>query len=159
MADSENTSLARLIREMPGKNRCDLTPLLGDGVAFHHLADALAEPFRGCDITRVVAVDAIGFALGGAVAHVLGVGLALARKSGKVAWNVETATFVDYTGRRKGLEIAADAVAAGDRVLVVDDWAEAGAQLEATIELVERLGGSVVGASLINVDARARAPP
>lgn len=148
-----------LVREMPGAGRCDLTPLLGDPDAFAALLRALAEPFLEAGITRVAALDAIGFALGGGVAQRLRAGLVLVRKAGKVAWTADREPFIDYSGEGKAFEVAEDALTPADRVLVVDDWSETGSQLRAAITLVERSGARVVGAALVNVDPRVRRDP
>ena len=137
---------------MCGKNRYDLTPLLADARIFGEVVRGLAAPFGEARVTKVAALDALGFAFGGGVAQLLGAGLVLVRKGGKVAWEVEAVSFNDYSGERKSLEVAVDAVREGDRVLIVDDWSETGTQLRAAVKLIERLRGEVVGASLINVD-------
>jgi len=131
-------------------NRNDVTPLFADRAAFSQLAADLAEPFRDADV--VVAIDALGFILGTAVAGVLDVGVVPVRKRGKLPVETERVGFVDYSRERKALEVRPDALAAGARVLVVDEWIETGAQVRATIELVKRLGGVVVGIATIAMD-------
>ena len=148
-----------LIREMAGKNRCDLTLLLARPAAFTALVEALAEPFRDAGITKVAPLDALGFPLGGAVAQLLGAGLVLIRKENKTAWQVESAAVTDYSGQEKRLEIAVDALGAGDRVLIVDDWSETGEQLRAAITLIERLGSTVVGAAFVHAEHGVRQDP
>jgi adenine phosphoribosyltransferase len=142
-----------LIREHPLKNRCDLSRLLRDATAFRALIDDLAAPFRDDRVDLVAALDAMGFVLGGAVAVELGAGVVLLRKPGLAAWAVVSEPFADYTGRQKSFEMVADAVTPGDRVLVVDDWSETGAQLEAAVALLERAGALVVGAAVLRADA------
>lgn len=139
------------IRNWPGNSYSDLTHLLSQPQVFPALIEALAAPFAHDGVTRVAAVDAGGFALGGGVAHRLGAGLVLIRKAGKVAWEVESAACVDWSGTEKALEIARDALSASDRVLVVDDWSETGGQLRAAISLAERLGARVVGAACLHI--------
>lgn len=140
------------IREMKGKNRCDITQLLSDPAVFNSLINDIAKPFLSEKISKVVALDAMGFALGGAVAHLLKTGLVLVRKGGKSAWIAETAEFTDYSHEKKNLEIVKDALKPTDKVLIVDDWSETGAQLKAAINLIEQLGAIVIGISCINLD-------
>jgi adenine phosphoribosyltransferase len=118
---------------------------------FPTLIDDLAAPFVGDGITHVATVDAGGFPLGGGIAYRLGAGLVLIRKGGRVDWQVEAITCVDFSGTEKQLEIARDAVGVSDRVLVVDDWSETGGQLRAAITLIERLGAIVVGVACLHI--------
>ena len=140
------------VRTLPGKNRCDLSPLLASPEVLARALEDLAAPFRNEGITKVAALDALGFALGGGVAHLLDAGLVLVRKGGKVAWHAKSTTFTDYSREEKCFEIAEDAVTQDDSVLIVDDWSETGAQLRAAIGLLESMGSKVVGAALINID-------
>ena len=143
------------LREAEDKNRCDLTQMFGQPEVFQSLVRDMAAPFLDKAVNKVVALDAMGFALGGAVAHLLEAGLVLARKEGKIAWSVETAAFTDYSTTCKSLEIATDALRPGDRVVIIDDWSETGAQLKAAVQLVEKLGAVVEGIGCINIDGKA----
>jgi len=133
-------------------SRNDVTPLFADREAFRQLSDDLAEPFRDARIDAIVAIDALGFILGTAIAERLGIGVVAVRKGGKLPVRVERVEFVDYSGDRKALEIRADALREGMRVLVVDEWVETGAQVRAAIELAERLGAEVAGLATICMD-------
>jgi adenine phosphoribosyltransferase len=139
------------IRNWPGNPRSDLTHLLAQPHVFPALVEDLAAPFAHAGITRVATVDAGGFPLGGGIAYRLGAGLVLIRKGGRVDWEVEAVTCIDFSGTEKQLEIARDAVGVTDRVLVVDDWSETGGQLRAAIALVERLGATLVGAACLHI--------
>jgi len=132
--------------------RCDVTPLFADREAFSQLADDLAEPFLRSDIGAVVAIDALGFILGTAIAERLGVGLVPARKGGNLPVKTIPETFVDYTGEEKALELRTDALKPGVAVLIVDEWIETGAQVSAAIALVERAGACVAGVAAIRMD-------
>lgn len=149
----------QFIRELPGKGRCDLTLLFAQAGVLPCLLDTLTDPFREFGVTKVAGIDAMGFLLTSGIAERLNVGVALLRKAGKVAWNAESVDFVDYTGKKKSLEIAVDAIDEGDNVLVVDDWAETGSQLLSAITLVERVGGNVIGVTLINADKQVKVEP
>jgi adenine phosphoribosyltransferase len=148
--------LELLIRESSVYNRCDLSRLFADARSFSAVATGLAEPFRSKEISAVAALDATGFALGGAVAHILGAGLVLLRKPGKAAWPTQALEFTDYTGQTSALHLVADTISPGQRVLLVDDWSETGAQAYAAIQLLEGAGAVVVGASFINIERRVR---
>lgn len=147
------------IRECPTHNRCDLSRLFADAVSFSAVVGRLTEPFRSEHIAVVAALDASGFALGGAVAIHLGAGLVLLRKPGKAVWDTLSQEFTDYRRVSSTLHLVSDAISPGVRVLVVDDWAETGAQAFAAIQLLERAGATVVGAAFINVDQQVRADP
>jgi len=106
-------------------------------------------------IDAVVAIDALGFILGTAIAERLGVGLVPVRKEGKLPVPTERVEFVDYSGQRKALEMRPDALKPGMSVLIVDEWVETGAQVKAAIALVERLGAHVRGIATIWMDRNA----
>ena len=112
---------------------------------------ALVESFREEGVTCVAAVEARGFVLGALAACELGVGLALVRKPGAVhpGADRERARSPDWRGRLLELELSRQALLPGDRVLLVDDWIETGSQARTAVRLVERLGGEVVGVSVL----------
>ena len=151
------TDYLRLIDRDTTGDRCDVTPLFADPVAFSRLLDDLTGQFAGVGYDLVAAVDALGFILGTGVALRTGKGLVVVRKGGKLPVRADAAEFVDYTGQRKSLELRPDAVAAGTRVLLVDEWVETGAQVRAAISLIEGRGGVVVGVASINIDEEAAA--
>ena len=122
----------------------DLTPLLAHPQAFAAAVKAIAGPFEVAGITKVVGIEARGFILAAPVAITLGAGFVPVRKKGKLPWRTEVA-FYDLEYGSDSLEIHDDAVTSGDRVLVVDDVIATGGTATATVELVRRLGGEVVG--------------
>ena len=143
----------RLIRDIPdfpkpGIVFKDITPLLADAGAFRRATDALAAPFAAADITHVVAIESRGFILGAPVAQALDVGFIPVRKVGKLPFRTETVEYALEYGTDR-LQIHADALAAGARVLVVDDVLATGGTALATCRLVERLGGQVIGLSFL----------
>ena len=93
-----NLDYQSYIRNWPGNSYSDLTHLLSQPQVFPALVEAMASPFADAGITRVAAVDAGGFAVGGGVAQRLQAGLVLIRKAGRIAWAVETATCTDWSG-------------------------------------------------------------
>jgi len=148
-----------LIREMPGRGRCDLSQLLRSPEAFRLVVRRLADPFRQERIQAVAGIDAAGLPFAAGVSLDLGAGLVVARREGKVAWSSTSEACIDYSGTTKRFELVRDAVAEGDGVLVVDDWSETGAQLVAVRRLIEGVGGRVMGCACVNVDDAARADP
>jgi adenine phosphoribosyltransferase len=128
----------------PGIVFKDITPMLLDPAAFAHAAAGLAAITRRLEVDLIVAAEARGFIFGGALARELGVGFVPARKPGKLPH--ETVS-VEY-GLEYGvdqLQMHADAVAGGKRVLIHDDLLATGGTAKAKADLVERLGGRVAG--------------
>lgn len=148
--------LAPLIRDVPdfpvkGILFKDITTLLKDGRAFAEAVDALARPFEKQKIDLVAAIESRGFILAAPVACRLGAGFVPIRKPGKLP--AETIS-VEYTLEygTNTLEIHRDAITLGQRVLLVDDLLATGGSAKAAIQLIEQLGGQVVGvAFLINL--------
>jgi adenine phosphoribosyltransferase len=128
----------------PGIVFRDLTPLLGDAEALRLTVDALADAFAGRKVDKVVGIEARGFILAAPVAYRVGAGFVPVRKPGKLPWRTESQEYALEYGF-DGLEVHADAVLAGDDVLIVDDVIATGGTAEATVRLVERLGGTVAG--------------
>jgi adenine phosphoribosyltransferase len=120
----------------------DITTLLQDAGGFRAAVDALAAPFAGGGIDLVVAVESRGFIFGAAVADRLGAGFVPVRKVGKLPAKTVRATYELEYGS-DSLEMHEDAIAAGQRVLIVDDLLATGGTAKATGDLVRRLGGTV----------------
>ena len=132
----------------PGIVFKDITPLLLDARAYDHAVGALAEYARPLDVDVVLAAEARGFIFGGALARELGAGFAPARKRGKLPSDTISAEYVLEYGVDV-LELHADALVGGARVLVHDDLLATGGTSRAKIELIERLGGTVVGCAYV----------
>ena len=132
----------------PGVVFKDITPLLADIAAFRSTIDSLAAPFASSSVDKVLAVEARGFIVGAPVAYRFGAGFVPCRKAGKLPWQVEKEEYVLEYGTDL-LEIHKDAVAPGQRVLVVDDVLATGGTASAAATLVERLGGVVVGFAFV----------
>jgi adenine phosphoribosyltransferase len=145
---------------VPGVLFRDLTPVFADGPAFRRMVQGLAEPSSsdprvaavsadgGRPFDVVVGVEARGFLLAAAVALDTGVGVVPVRKAGKLPRERIAAEYALEYGTAT-LELHADAIAPGSRVLVVDDVLATGGTLEAAIALVEQLGGVVAGVSVV----------
>ena len=131
---------------IPGILFRDITTLLSDGDLFRTTIDAMAAPFTGID--KVVVIESRGFILGTPIAYALGAGVVPVRKPGKLPFDTLNEAYALEYGTNE-LQIHADAIIAGEKVLIVDDLLATGGTLEATIKLVERLGGEIVGVSVL----------
>ena len=120
----------------------DITTLMQDAAGFHAAIDSLATPFEGQHIDLVVGVESRGFIFGAAVADRIGAGFSPVRKPGKLPSTRVTETY-DLEYGTDSLEMHDDAVAKGQRVLIVDDLLATGGTAKATVDLVTRLGGTV----------------
>lgn len=128
----------------PGVDFKDITPLFADPDAFRFAVDALADHVAGNQVDLVVAIEARGFVTAAPVAYRIGSGVVLIRKEGKLPRQVESSVYALEYGEGV-LEVHADAIPSGSRVLIVDDVLATGGTAAAAVELVERLGGHVVG--------------
>jgi len=136
----------------------DFAGVLRQGAILAAVGPALAELFQDEAISAVVGMEARGFVFGALVARSLDVGLILARKSGSVhpGAATELATEPDWRGRLTEVRISRGAVAAGDRLLLVDDWVETGSQAGTVARLITRLGAQLVGVASVVDDATDR---
>ncbi len=132
----------------PGILFRDITPLLASPAAFRRAASELAEPFRGERIDAVAAIEARGFIFAGPVALQLDAALVPVRKPGKLPHRTQSITY-DLEYGSDAVEMHADAVAPGARVLVLDDLLATGGTVEACCRLVERVGGVVAGCAFV----------
>lgn len=137
-------SKIKRVPEFKGVVFWDITPLLKDKHAFGQCIKELADHFRGEDISIVVSNEARGFIIGAPVAHELGVGFVPIRKKGKLPPNVCALSY-DKEYESDVIEIRDDGIAPGDRVLLVDDLLATGGTIKANADLVENLGGEIVG--------------
>jgi adenine phosphoribosyltransferase len=145
--------LAKLIRDVPdfptaGILFKDVMPLIADPVAFRETIDRLAAWAGPRTPDVILGAEARGFIFGGALAYALGCGFVAARKPGKLPWETIEARYELEYGT-DALQIHADAIAPGARVIVLDDVLATGGTAHAKIELVERVGGLVVGALFV----------
>lgn len=145
--------LRAVIRDVPDFPRegilfKDVTTLLNDAEAFRAAIDGLVGAHTGQGIDLVVGVESRGFILGGAVAYRLGAGFVPVRKPGKLPSDRISVSYELEYGENV-LEIHTDAMRPGQRVLIVDDLLATGGTAAATVELVQRLGGVVVGVAFL----------
>ncbi len=145
--------LKAAIREIPdwpkkGILFYDITTLLKDGPRFREAVDALIAPYAHSKIDLVVGVEARGFIFAPTVAFALGAGFVPVRKPGKLPASTHRATY-DLEYGTDSLEIHQDAIVPGQRVLVVDDLIATGGTAKAVAELIEKMGGTVVGLAFV----------
>jgi adenine phosphoribosyltransferase len=145
--------LRSLVRDIPGFPRDgivfkDITPLLASPEGLRAAVGGLADYARPRDVDVVVAAEARGFLLGPPLALALGAGFVLARKPGKLPRATVRAEYLLEYGI-DALELHTDAVARGARVLIHDDLLATGGTAEALCELVQQLGGEVVGCAFL----------
>jgi adenine phosphoribosyltransferase len=145
--------LKQLIRTIPdypkpGIMFRDITTLLLDPQGLRAAVDGLMLPLVKMPIDLVAGIEARGFILGGAVAHELGKGFVPVRKKGKLPHKTIGQEYQLEYGV-DAVEIHADAIAPGQRVLLIDDLIATGGTAEAAIELVHRSGGELIAAAFI----------
>lgn len=132
----------------PGIVFKDITPVLADAAAFDAALDALAAPWRDTPIDAVLAIEARGFILGAPLARTLGAGFVPVRKPGKLPSRTLSQRYALEYGHDT-LELHADALPVGARVLLVDDVLATGGTLQAARTLAERAEADVVGAAVL----------
>jgi adenine phosphoribosyltransferase len=145
--------LKRLIRDIqdfpkPGILFRDITPLLADASGLALSVELLANPFRGKNIDLVVGAESRGFIFGTAVACCLSAGFSLVRKPGKLPFKKVSMSY-DLEYGKDTLEMHADAIVRGQRVLIVDDVLATGGTMKACCDLVKQLGGDIVGVAVL----------
>lgn len=137
-------SKVRRIPEFKGVVFWDITPILKDKTCFRECIKQLADHYKGKPIDVIVSNEARGFIVGAALAYELGVGFVPVRKKGKLPYKC-----VDLTYKKEyecdTIEIHQDAIEKGQNVLIIDDLLATGGTVKANIDLIEKLGGNVVG--------------
>jgi adenine phosphoribosyltransferase len=143
-------SLIRAIPDfpIPGILFRDITPLLSDAGGFKAMVDLFVDKFRGANVEYVVGIEARGYMLGAPVAYALGAGFIPVRKPGKLPGEKYSEEYELEYGTNT-LEIHADAVTRGKRVLVIDDLLATGGTMAATLRLLERLGAQIAGVGVL----------
>lgn len=132
----------------PGILFRDITTLLKDKKAFKSAVDSLAKKYKSKKIDKVVAVEARGFILGGAVADKLGAGFVPVRKRGKLPWKTNSVTY-DLEYGTDTLEMHHDAILANEKILIVDDLLATGGTVKAVTDLVKQLQGKIAGIAFL----------
>lgn len=126
----------------------DITTLLSDPKAYRRSVDELVHPYVGMGISQVAGIDARGFIFGGAMAHQLSAGFLALRKKGKLPFETYSITYNLEYGEAE-LEIHADAVQKGEKIILVDDLLATGGTAEAAIKLLQDQGADIIAACFV----------
>jgi adenine phosphoribosyltransferase len=132
----------------PGIVFRDITTLLGNARAFRRAVDELVQPWAGMKIDKVAGIEARGFILGGAVAHQVSAGFVPIRKKGKLPSKRVSVSYALEYGEDT-VEMHADALVAGERVVLVDDLVATGGTAEAAVKLLRQLKAEVLAACFV----------
>src|SRR5580692_7359307 len=154
MTAEEIKNLIRNVPDFPkpGIMFRDFTPLIADPRGFAAVVDQLAAPYLG-KVDAVLGIESRGFIFGAPVAYRLGVGLAIARKPGKLPYNFIQESYELEYGTAE-LQMHEDGVVRDARVLIIDDLLATGGTAHAAVRLVNKIGGKVVGcAFVVELDA------
>ena len=133
---------------IPGILFYDVTTLFKNAECLREMIDALYEIYKDKGITKVVGIESRGFILGGALAEKLGAGFVMVRKPGKLPAETLTHEYKLEYGT-DSLQMHKDAIQPGQKVLIVDDLLATGGTIKATVDMVEALGGIVVGLAFL----------
>jgi adenine phosphoribosyltransferase len=145
--------LRELVRDVPDFPKAgivfkDLTPAFADPKCFATIVDGIVDRHAGTGIDHVLGIEARGFIVAAPVAYRLSAGFVPARKMGKLPWDTSSVSY-DLEYGTESLELHRDAVAAGERVLIVDDVLATGGTAAAAVSLVRGAGAEVAGCSFI----------
>ncbi|MEO0586443.1 MAG: adenine phosphoribosyltransferase [Planctomycetota bacterium] len=132
----------------PGIVFKDITPLLGDPAALAMAVELMASPFRGAGVQKVCGAESRGFIFGTAIAQALSAGFVPIRKPGKLPSDTVSMDYDLEYGTDK-LEVHRDAIGKGERVLMVDDLLATGGTMKACCDMIEGLGGDIVGVTML----------
>ena len=132
----------------PGIMFRDITTLLGNARAFRRTVDELVQPWAGSKIDKIAGIEARGFILGGAVAHQVSAGFVPIRKKGKLPHKRVSMTYALEYGEDV-IEMHADALVSGERVVLVYDLIATGGTAEAAVKLLRQLGAEVLAACFV----------
>lgn len=145
--------------DMRSKAKPDFSTLFIEPDVLANLVKDLAKPFKKLAVDKIVAPESMGFILGSAMALKLKKGFVPVRKGGKlptVKKHIVSSSFTDYTKQKNTFEMNETLINAGDRVLIVDDWIEAGGQVKGIIKLLEKQGAEIIGISALGFNQTKR---
>lgn len=145
--------IKRKIREIPdwpkkGVSFKDITPLIEDKVAFQKIINELSRPYLNKKIDKIVGIDARGFIFAAALSYKLKSGIAIVRKQGKLPSKTVSKKYsLEYASNV--IEIHKDSILPGEKVLLVDDVLATGGTMKATMDLVRKLKGKIIGVDFL----------
>ena len=146
-------NLDQKIRKIPNWPKAgvlfyDITTVFEDPEGYKYIIDELAKPYEGQKIDKVVGIDARGFLLAGSVAYKLGTGVSLVRKKGKLPYKtIQRDYTLEYASNT--IEMHEDTIKKGEKILLIDDLVATGGTIKAAAEMIEELGGEIVGISFV----------
>ena len=148
--EADLKSSIRTIPDYPKKGIMfrDITTLLGDARAFRRAVDEMVQPWAGMKVDKVAGIEARGFILGGAVAHQVSAGFVPIRKKGKLPHTTVSVAYSLEYGIDE-MEMHEDAVARGERVVLVDDLIATGGTAEGAVKLLRQMGAEVIAACFV----------
>lgn len=132
----------------PGILFYDVTTLFEDAEVFKKIIDEICSRYQSQKIDKVVGIDARGFLLASTMAYKLGAGISVVRKKGKLPFTTHQASYEKEYGPDI-IEMHTDTIKAGETVVIADDLLATGGTTLATIELVEKMGGKIIGIEFI----------
>ncbi|CAM2849329.1 adenine phosphoribosyltransferase [Paenibacillus sediminis] len=132
----------------PGISFKDITTLLKNGEAYHQAIEEMRKLVKDLKIDVIAGPEARGFVVGAPLAYALGVGFVPIRKKGKLPYNTIEARY-DLEYGKDVLAVHSDAIEKGQNVLIADDLLATGGTIATCVDLVEKLGGNVVGAAFL----------
>ena len=150
---TENTDLKKSIRDVPdfpkkGIVFKDITRLLADQELFKKTINSISERYKSRKINKIVGMESRGFIFGAPVAYSLGAGFVPVRKKGKLPYKTISTTYQLEYGTDT-LEMHADAIKSGENILIVDDVLATGGTAAATVDLVKKSGGNIIGLAFL----------
>jgi adenine phosphoribosyltransferase len=146
-------NLRNYIRDIPNYPKegivfFDITPILSNPEAFRYAIDSLAEKFKDCGATKIVAAEARGFIFGAPLAYKMGIGFIPIRKPGKLPYKSRSVTY-DLEYGTDTLCMHEDALEKGEKVLVIDDLLATGGTTDGMLKLVNQAGGDIVDCGFV----------
>ncbi|MDD5341001.1 MAG: adenine phosphoribosyltransferase [Patescibacteria group bacterium] len=149
----DTMALYGLIRAVPdfpkkGTKFFDITPALENNESFQFIIKELALPYEGEVVDKVVGIDARGFLLAAPLAFYLGCGLAIVRKKGKLPHSTFSQEY-EFEYGSDTIEMHKDAIAEGEKVIIVDDILATGGTMRATVDLVHQFNAEIIGISFL----------